>query len=166
MLVSNGRGESVEGDTLPLLVGGTLATTDIKSARKFYEEFLGLDCVSHGPKQLLLRDQKSKQEMEAGGTYFFVLEVTEVDEIGRQQVPLNHWGITVDRQEEVDRIRAAAIDRTDEFGIQKVMPITGLHGAYGFFLADRDMNWWEIEYRTHGRTNNMVFDEGDAIADA
>lgn len=166
MQVSNGRGELVDIEKLPIMVAGTMVTTDIVAARKFYEEFLGLDCVSVSPTRLLLRDQQSKREMEQGGSCFFLIEVMEVEKITREQVPLNHWGITVGSEEDVDRIRAAAVERTDEFGLQKIMPITRLHGAYGFFVADRDKNWWEIEYKTHGRTNNMVYAEGDGVPDA
>jgi len=161
--VSNGRGAKVAPNSLSQLAIGKMVSTDLEASRIFYEEFMCFDCVRHAPGRMLLRDRNSKKAMEAGDPNFFLIEVEEVPEIVNPQNPLNHWGFTVESPEEVDRIRAAAIERQEEFGIRKIMKITGLHRAYGFYMQDRDMNWWEIEHRTHGMTNEMVFEGGDMI---
>ena len=119
MLVSNGRGVRVNRARIPQLAGGTMATTDLKAARKFYEEFLCFDCVCHTPGRLPLRDPQSKRAMERGGADFFIIEV---DEIAHPQSTLNHWGFAVKSIEEVDRIRAAAIARKDESGSARYFP--------------------------------------------
>jgi catechol 2,3-dioxygenase-like lactoylglutathione lyase family enzyme len=157
----NGRGASLAADTVPPIAIGTIVSTDLDAARLFYEDFLGLECVRHMPDRMLLRDRAARQAMEGGETGFLVIEVREVAAIDHPQNVLNHWGFTVDSTDEVDRIHAAAKAAKDRFALKKVMPITRLHGAYGFYLADRDHNWWEVECRVHGLTNEMIFERGD-----
>jgi predicted lactoylglutathione lyase len=110
---------------------------------------------------MLIRDRAAREAMEEGEPSFLVIEVRQVEAIEHPQNVLNHWGFTVGSKEEVDRIHAEAKEAKDRFGLKKVMPITALHGAYGFYLADRDHNWWEVECRVHGMTNEMIFERGD-----
>lgn len=151
---------------MPRLVAGTMVSTDLASARRFYENFLGLDCVAPDADRLLLRDQHSKAAMEAGDDDFFVIEVSRVDRITHPQNVLNHWGIDVSSTDEVDRIHADAVRLQDQFALQRVKKPTHIHGSYGFYLADRDSNWWEIERRIHGLDNRKFFAAGDQVEDA
>ncbi len=146
---------------VPRLIAGAMVTTSIAEARRFYEGFLGLEAVQYAPDRLLLRDRYAKRVIEAGGDDFFVLDVVEVDEVANPQRMLHHWGLDVATAEDVDRIHAEAKARRDEFGITKLMPISGMHGAHSFYFADRDSNWWEIEYRLDGLDNEAFFARGD-----
>lgn len=159
--VPDGRGGLIAADALPMIAAGTMVAVDLDLSRAFYEEFFGFDCVRYAPDRMLIRDATSRRAMEAGSPEFMVIDVQQVPEIVHEQNMLNHWGLTVETAEEVDRIHAAAKSMMDRFGLRKVQKITTMHDAYGFYLADRDMNWWEIEYRVHGNTNNMVFAKGD-----
>lgn len=159
--VPNGRGATTPRDALPCIAAGTMAATDLDESRRFYEEFLGFDCVRYAPDRLLIRDAASRRAMEAGDPGYMVIDVQQVPEIVHSQNMLNHWGLTVDTKDEVDRIHAAARETKDRYGLRKVQKITTIHDAYGFYFADRDMNWWEVEFRMHGRTNDMVFAGGD-----
>lgn len=154
------------GGRMPRLVAGTIVSTDLRASRRFYEEFLGFDCVSPEAGRLLLRDQHSKAAMAAGSDDFFVIEVAEVDQITHPQNVLTHWGIDVTSTEEVDRIHAEAVRLQSDFGLHRVKKITRIHGSYGFYLADRDLNWWEIERRIHGLDNQKFFAAGDKVEDA
>lgn len=154
------------GARMPRLVAGTMVSKDLRASRRFYEEFLGFDCVSPDAGHLLLRDQHSKAAMAAGSDDFFVIEVAEVDEIPHPQNVLNHWGIDVSSTQEVDRIHAEAVRLQSEFELQRVKKPTHIHGSYGFYLADRDRNWWEIERRIHGFDNQKFFAAGDQVEDA
>lgn len=99
--------------------------------------------------------------MAAASPDYMVIDVTQVAEIDHPQNVLNHWGLSVATTEEVDRIHAAAMAGQERFGLRKVQKPLSIHGAYGFYFADRDMNWWEIECRLHGKSNPMVFAKGD-----
>lgn len=161
-IISNGKGEAVAAEKIHILAAGTIVSTDFGLARRLYEEFLGLDCVQCGPERMLIRDRASKIAMERGDPGYFVIDVRKVDSIQHPQHMLNHWGFSVATTAEVDRIRAEAIRQKEYFGLRKVMPITKIHTSYQFYFSDHDQNWWEIECREQGKTNEMVFEQGDA----
>lgn len=160
-LISNGRGGTREAASTPALIAGTMVSSDLVRARRFYEDFLGLECVQHAPDRLLIRDKISAELMPRGEAGGFVIEVQKVDAVRHPQKLHNHWGIVVASTDEVDRIRAIALAEGEKYGIRKVNPITKMHGSYQFYFIDLDENWWEIEHRLHGRTMEMVFEDGD-----
>jgi catechol 2,3-dioxygenase-like lactoylglutathione lyase family enzyme len=119
---------------------GTLECRSLDESRPFYEEFLGLDCVRHAPKAMMLRK----------GGYFGLVCL----EKGKNVRPVgvgNHWGIDLGSREEVDRARELALEHKDRYGIQKVMRITDMHGTYAFYFQDRDGNWWEFQHTGDGQ---------------
>jgi len=137
---------------------GTVVSADLVAARIFYEEFLGLDCTSIAPGQLLLRLPAPRAEG-------CVIEVHQVGAIDRPQNLLNHWGIDVASRADVDRIHAAASQYKERFGLRRVMTPRTQHGVYGFYLQDRDSNWWEIEYTDPARTHVSLIEAGDQYPD-
>lgn len=160
-MISDGRGGKRDAAETPSLIAGTLVSTDLKRARRFYEDFLGFECVQHAPGRLLVRDKRAADLMKRGERGGFVLEVEEVDEIKNPQKMHHHWGFDAASVEEVDRVREIALANPEKYGIKKVNPITKLHGSYQFYFIDMDDNWWELEYRLHGRSNEEVFEAGD-----
>jgi catechol-2,3-dioxygenase len=119
---------------------GTLECRKLDESRPFYEEFLGLDCVRHAQKAMMLRK----------GGYFGLVCL----EKGKNVRPVgvgNHWGLDLASREEVDRAHALAIEHKEKYGIQKVMKITDMHGTYAFYFQDRDGNWWEFQYSGEGQ---------------
>ena len=158
--VSNGRGAAVARSSLSHLAIGKMVTTDLAAARSVYEQFFAFECVQYAPGRLLMRDRRARWQMENGEQDFFVIDVHEVTEISNPQANLNHWGFTVSSQEEVVRIREIALTNATRFRLAKVLPITKIHNAYGFYFYDLDSNWWEVEYRGD-RTNNRYFSRGD-----
>lgn len=159
-LIANGRGGLATSDDFSHLAAGTMLSRDLAAARRLYEDFFGLECAELEPGHWLLRDRRSKYLMEQGERDFFVIDVRQVDRIDNPQRNLNHWGFSVASREEVERIHAIAKAEAEAYGIKKVMAITNLHGSYGFYLIDRDDNWWEVEYR-NGMTNDGFLSGGD-----
>ena len=124
-----------------LLISGTLVSTDLQASRDFYENFFGLECVHpDGDTRRLLARQRG-----GTGPGRFVLDVRQVDEITHPQVLFHHWGFDVPSRAEVDRIHADAVRLKDRFGLRKIQNVRMQHGIYGFYLQDRDSNWWEVE---------------------
>src|SRR4249919_2768268 len=70
---------------------GTLECHSLKDSRKFYEEFLGLDCVRHALPAMVIRC----------GIKFHIVCVEVGDKVHPQNV-LNHWGVDVESKEKVD----------------------------------------------------------------
>jgi len=135
-----------------------MVSADLVAARIFYEEFLGLDCTSIAPDQLRLR-------LRAPTVEGCVIEVHQVGTIDRPQNLLNHWGIDVSSRADVDRIHAAASQHKERYGLRRVMTPRMQHGVYGFYLQDRDSNWWEIEYTDPARTHASLIAAGDQYPD-
>jgi catechol 2,3-dioxygenase-like lactoylglutathione lyase family enzyme len=136
---------------------GTLECHNLAASRPFYEEFLGLDCVRHAKKAMMLRK----------GLYFGLVCL----EKGARVRPVgvgNHWGMDLGTKEEVDRAHALAIEHKERYGIQKVMRITEMHGTYAFYFQDLDGNWWEFQYVGEGQENgtgryDKHFARGDVV---
>jgi hypothetical protein len=57
---------------------------------------------------------------------------------------LNHNGIDVDCDADVDRYHALLTELKDEWGIREIKKPSSLHGDYSFYFLDLDGNWWEI----------------------
>ena len=124
---------------------GTLEVYSLKDSRRFYEEFLGLECVRHGKPAMVIRL----------GMRFHVVCV----EVGDQIHPcslLNHWGVDVATRAEVDEAHAKAVAHKDKFKIRQVLPVQEMHAVFPSpkllpdkvkrwcdFLAPRfDADWW------------------------
>ena len=159
--VSDGHGGTRDAATVPGIIAGTVVSSNLAKARKFYEEFLGLECVRCAPDRLIVRDKVAADFMQRGERGGFVIDVREVDEVSHPQGLLNHWGIAVPSIEEVDRIRQIALEEGDKYGIIKVNPITKMHGTYQFYFIDLDNNWWEIEFRNPNLTHEGILEKGD-----
>src|SRR5882762_1591400 len=75
-----------------LLTHGTLECYNLRESRRFYEEFLGLECVRHAKPAMAVRC----------GMKFHIVCI----EAGHALKPcgvFNHWGIDVASREEVDQ---------------------------------------------------------------
>ena len=133
-----------------LLSHGTLICRDLAKSSKFYKEFLGLEVVRHSKNSVMFRL----------GTGMHVVAV-QSSKLADMHV-LHHWGVDVDRPEDVDAAHADALKHQHAFGIQKVMNVTHQHRVYSFYLQDLDNNWWEIQHAPdqHAKT----FAAGDVIA--
>jgi hypothetical protein len=59
---------------------------------------------------------------------------------------LSHGTITCRDLVKSRRIHQEALRLKDDDELQHIDPPRPLHGAYSFFLQDRDTNWWEIQY--------------------
>ena len=89
---------------------GTMECYSLKESRKFYEEFLGLECVRHAKPAMVVRC----------GLKFHIVAVEVGDAVHPQNV-LNHWGMDVGSKEEVDAAHANALKYKDKYKIRQVL---------------------------------------------
>lgn len=127
---------------ISIISHGTLSSLDLQASRKFYEEVLGFDVIQVSPVSMLLR---------RGSPHCYV--VVETGEPSRMTM-LDHNGLDVESREAVDEALETLNSVKDEYGIKRINKIMQQHGAYSFYFADRDGNWWEI---IHGRGNGYMF---------
>lgn len=128
---------------------GTLTCRDLDASRRFYEEFLGLECVRHQRQAMVVTH----------GREWAIVCVQIGDKVAPRPV-LHHFGIDVASAAEVDRAHAVATERCEEFGLLKIQTVAHQHGTYAFYLQDRDFNWWEIQH-TGGYDYAALFARGD-----
>ncbi len=124
---------------------GTLETRDLVAARRFYNEFLGLETVQRGEMAIWLR---------CGGGWMVAAVMT-----GDTMLPLPpevRWCLDMATAEEVEEAHAAALRLQDEYGMQEIRPVARDGDQTGFLLRDMDSNWWEICHRP-GRLFDGVF---------
>jgi catechol 2,3-dioxygenase-like lactoylglutathione lyase family enzyme len=114
---------------------GTLEIRHFAASRRFYEEFLGLECVRHTKPAMCIRK----------GSAWHIICVEVGDKVHPQHI-MNHWGIDVASREEVDLAYRAALEHQKTYGIKKVTRPGDQHGAYSFYIEDLDSNWWEIQH--------------------
>ncbi|HEV2574789.1 VOC family protein [Methylocella sp. CPCC 101449] len=132
---------------------GTLECRNMKDSRKFYEEFLGLECVRHALPAMVIRC----------GLKFHIVCVEVGDNVHPLNV-LNHWGIDVESREKVDEAYQNALKYQEAYKIKQVMKPNLQHGVYSFYLEDLDHNWWEVQ-SIDGFQHDDMFDFGDRFTD-
>ena len=117
---------------LNFLSHGTLESRDLEKAREFYTEFLGLEVVRTSPISLLIR---------LGGPN--TIAVVQQANKGEMQL-LNHNGIDVETEAEVDAAHEKVVEYADRYGLTKISKPKVQHGTYSFYFWDMDQNAWEI----------------------
>ena len=133
---------------LAYLSHGTLESKDLERSRKFYEEFLGLEVVRTSPISLLIR---------LGGTN----TIAVVQSANKAEMTfLNHNGIDVATQQEVDDAHKIIEAEGAAWGVHKLTKPNLQHGTYSFYFWDCDDNAWEILSNPPGGYS-WLFEHGD-----
>jgi catechol 2,3-dioxygenase-like lactoylglutathione lyase family enzyme len=117
---------------ISFLSHGTLECKDLQASRRFYEEVLGLEVIQHMDIAMTLR---------LGSDHTYVVVQTGRE---REMELLNHNGLDVGTQQDVDRCFELLSSVKDKYGIRKLQKPHTQHGAYSFYFMDLDGNWWEI----------------------
>jgi len=133
---------------LAYLSHGTLESKDLERSRKFYAEFLGLEVVRTSPISLLIR---------LGGTN----TIAVVQSSNKAEMTfLNHNGIDVATQPEVDEAHRIIEAEGAAWGVHKLTKPSLQHGTYSFYFWDCDDNAWEILSNPPGGYS-WLFERGD-----
>jgi catechol 2,3-dioxygenase-like lactoylglutathione lyase family enzyme len=135
---------------LKFISHGTLESKDLDFTRRFYEEFLGLEVV---------RPSKISLWCRLGGQHIYV--VVAVQPGRKAEMPLlNHNGIDVQTEEEVDECHRIVLRDAEQWKLHKISKPAVQHGTYSFFFWDADDNSWEILANPPGGYTWM-FERGD-----
>ncbi len=78
---------------------------------------------------------------------------------------LNHWGFEASSQAAVDEAYQKLSAHKAEYGIARVQKPCFRNGSYALYCADKDFNWWEVEYRTPDLIYTALREKGDQFAD-
>jgi len=129
------------------LIRGTMVSTDLALSRRLCEEVIGLEVVQHEPDALLVRENGHQPGGKHEGKPYWVLEIRLVDEVANPQEMLNHWGVELSSQADVDRAYETIAEHADEYELGRVQKPRFRNNSYAFYFVDKDTNWWEMEYR-------------------
>ena len=134
---------------LNFLSHGTLESKNLEKTREFYTEFLGLEVVRTSPVSLLIR---------LGGPN--TIAVVEQKRRTEEMPMLNHNGLDVETQEEVDAAHRTIVAEAEKWGLYRISKPKLQHGTYAFFFWDMDNNCWEILTNPDGGYS-WLFEQGD-----
>jgi catechol 2,3-dioxygenase-like lactoylglutathione lyase family enzyme len=127
---------------------GTLETLDLDRARQFYENFLGFETVQASKMSLWVR---------LGGAHIYVVVKAQK----KEKMPfLNHNGIDVATDAEVDEAHRITVSEAEKWGLHAITKPALQHGTYSFYFYDADDNCWEILSNPKDGYSWM-FDRGD-----
>jgi len=115
-----------------LMSHGTMQSYDLKASRRFYEEFLGLQCVRHAPTAMAVR---------CGMKWHIVC--LEVGAKGEYSNVHTHWGLDVGTREEVDAVTEEARSAGARIGRE---PAETFWGGYSSVFVDPDGHPWEVAH--------------------
>lgn len=124
---------------------GTLETRDLAGARRFYNEFLGLETVQRGEMAIWLR---------CGGGWMVACVKTGDSMLALP--PDVRWCLDMETADQVQDAHEAATRLKDEYGMTEITPVTQSGDQTSFLICDLDRNWWEICHRP-GRLFDSVF---------
>ncbi len=134
---------------LNFLSHGTLESKDLEKSREFYSDFLGLEVVRTSPISLLVR---------LGGPN--TIAVVYQKKKDSKMTFLNHNGIDVETEEEVNEAHRMCEKYADEYDLKRISKPQVQHGTYSFYFWDRDDNAWEILTNPKGGYS-WLFERGD-----
>ena len=127
---------------------GTLASRDLDATRKFYEAFLGLEVIKTSKVSLMVR---------LGGNHVYAVVKSTAK---MEMVRLNHNGIDVESDAEVDAAYRACNEQAAQWGLHDITEPVAQHGTYSFMFRDLDGNMWEILSNPAGGYT-WIFEQGD-----
>ena len=112
----------------------TLECKDISFTRRFFSEFLGFETVLMAKISFWAR---------LGGDQIIVVVQSTGKE--KEEMPfLNHNGLDVGTDAEVDAAYQAVQRDQEKWGLKKITKPAVQHGTYCFYFWDADDNAWEI----------------------
>lgn len=111
---------------------GTLESRDLDKTREFYADFLGLEVIRTSPVSLAVR---------LGGRH--TMAVVQQANKGQMSL-LNHNGLDVETESEVDAAYEKVVEYAEKYSISKITKPREQHGTYSFYFWDLDDNAWEI----------------------
>jgi catechol 2,3-dioxygenase-like lactoylglutathione lyase family enzyme len=134
---------------LKFISHGTLESRDIDFSRRFYEAFLGFETV---------RTSKISLMMRLGGEHVYAVVKGSAQ---REKMPLlNHNGIDVETDAEVDEAHRIVMRDAELWRLSDITAPIVQHGTYSFYFRDADGNCWEILSNPKGGYGWM-FGRGD-----
>jgi catechol 2,3-dioxygenase-like lactoylglutathione lyase family enzyme len=132
------------------LVSGTLPVRDLDASQEFYTEVLGLEVRRVSADRMVVR---------IGFDHVYEVEETDAPE----KMPLlSHNGVFA--RGDIVAAHARLVELKERYGIRKLTKPGLGHGTFGFYMNDRDGNWWEVNRAIDGIPEDHMVDLSDGPA--
>lgn len=127
----------------------TLPSVDLEATRVFYEEALGFEVANMTEDRLVVR---------LGTDH--VYEVEKVDQPSEMPI-LRHNGFQSRGDLVAEHARLKEVQ--EKYGVKKMTNPMVMHGTFGFYMQDRDGNWWEGNLAIDGPMDKDLQDYTDHV---
>jgi catechol 2,3-dioxygenase-like lactoylglutathione lyase family enzyme len=116
---------------------GTMECTNLQASKKFYQEGLGLDVVTHVPTI-------EPHDIKHPSTPWYIVSLEVPAKNKHYLTPLQRYTVAVASEAELCEAERELTERKDEFGLTAVESIVETGTGQSFLICDLDRNWWEI----------------------
>lgn len=116
---------------------GTMECTDLQASKKFYQEGLGLDVITHVPTV-------EPHDIKHPATPWYVVSLEVPQKNKHYLTPLQRYTVAVESAAALAEAHRQFTERRAEFGLTAIEAIQEHRYGQSFLLSDLDRNWWEI----------------------
>jgi len=118
---------------------GTMECTDLQASKKFYQQGLGLDVISHVPAI-------EPHDVKHPATPWYVVSLEVPPKNKHYLTPLQRYTVAVESSAALVEAQREFTERRGEFGLSSIEEIQDTRTGQSFQICDLDRNWWEIAY--------------------
>jgi len=118
---------------------GTMECTDLQASKKFYQQGLGLDVISHVPAI-------EPHDVKHPATPWYVVSLEVPPKNKHYLTPLQRYTVAVESSAALVEAQREFTERRGEIGLSSIEEIQDTRTGQSFQICDLDRNWWEIAY--------------------
>jgi catechol 2,3-dioxygenase-like lactoylglutathione lyase family enzyme len=121
------------------LTHGTMECTDLAASKKFYQQGLGLDVITHVPTI-------EPHDVKHPATPWYVVSLEVPPKNKHYLTPLQRYTVAVASPEALAEAHREFTERKDEFALTSIEALQDSRAGQSFQLCDLDRNWWEVAW--------------------
>ena len=118
---------------------GTMECTDLQASKKFYQQGLGLDVITHVPTI-------EPHDVKHPTTPWYVVSLEVPPKNKHYLTPLQRYTVAVESSAALTEANREFTERRDEFGLTAIEAVQDSRAGQSFQICDLDRNWWEVAY--------------------
>jgi catechol 2,3-dioxygenase-like lactoylglutathione lyase family enzyme len=118
---------------------GTIECTDLQASKKFYQQGLGLDVITHVPTV-------EPHDVKHPSTPWYVVSLEVPAKNKHYLTPLQRYTVAVASPAALAEAHREFTERKQEFNLTAIEAVQDTLAGQSFQLCDLDRNWWEVAY--------------------
>jgi catechol 2,3-dioxygenase-like lactoylglutathione lyase family enzyme len=118
---------------------GTMECTDLQASKKFYQQGLGLDVITHVPTI-------EPHDVKHPATPWYVVSLEVPPKNKHYLTPLQRYTVAVESSAALTEANREFTERRDEFRLTSIDAVQDSRSGQSFQICDLDRNWWEVAY--------------------